>query len=263
MCGIGKILINIILLLLDQGSYKYLLSIHTTNNGFPWFVLKTQNGHVDDFAFSIKITRWLSQFFIELMWYYINAAKADHLFKNNWVISPHDWPAFYFLIAIVIFRVEASGYLDASEHWRTISQSYILLFPSSWVHGIANEFGSSNCYPMFWVCVHVCLPVRLSVCLTYSHSLFPFFSSYLSLVSSLIFFLPPSLLHCQIKADWQITSILLTSCHQWRFLLLGDLDGEGVKCLNIHQERVFWLIGGFDIGGEIENILKSITYSGL
>lgn len=57
MCGIGKILINIILLLLDQGTYKYLLSIHTTNNGFPWFVLKTQNGHVDDFAFSIKITR--------------------------------------------------------------------------------------------------------------------------------------------------------------------------------------------------------------
>lgn len=189
------------------------------------------------------------------MWYYINPAKVDHLFKNNWMINPHDWPAFYPLIVTVIFRVEGSGHLGSSEHWRTISLSYILSFPSSWVRGIANGFGSSNYYLMFWVCV--CVSNLLSL----PFPLFLFIS--LSLVSSLIFFLPPSLLHCQIKAEWHITSILLSNCHQWRFLPLGDLDREGFKCLNIHQERVFWLIGGFDIGGEIENILKSFTYSGL
>lgn len=152
-------------------------------------MLKTQNEHVDDFAFSIKITRWWLNFsfFSELMWYYINP-KIDHLFKNNWMINPHDWPAFYPLIVTVIFRVEASGHLGASEHWRTISLSYILSFPSSWVRGIVNGFGSSNYYLMFWLCVRACL--RACMCLTYSHSLFPFFSSSLSCFFSHI--LPPS-----------------------------------------------------------------------
>lgn len=180
-------------------------------------MLKTQNEHVDDFAFSIKITRWWLNFsfFSELMWYYINP-KIDHLFKNNWMINPHDWPAFYPLIVTVIFRVEASGHLGASEHWRTISLSYILSFPSSWVRGIVNGFGSSNYYLMFWLCVRACVRARVYVSnllslpfplflfisllflLSYSSSLLPFSIVKLKLSSRL----PPSYWPTVINGDF-------------------------------------------------------------